>query len=153
MEVLLQGYFTEKGRTVFSSVIPQYAPVGYQDDVQGMAKRIFGKWGLVNMKLWEVLKELDENPNKRFKSVNYNQEEIIISMGTDCYDLPFRVIDSSRDWQEVKQPVTWQEAFEAWLNGTPVYCILENGKKVEYDQNINFIHAHSLKTGTWYIED
>ena len=112
------------------------------------------------MKLWEVFKALEENPKKVFKDkhsrtihindkggIQFNGVNIVRSKTFGvCY------IDPKVDWQEVKQPVTWQEAFEAWLNGTPVYCILENGKRVEYDQNINFIHAHSLKTGTWYIE-
>lgn len=113
------------------------------------------------MKLWEVLKALDENPNKRFKSVNYNQEEIIISMGVDCYDLPFRVIDSNRDWQEVKPPVPLQEAFEAWANGKRIRCVIG---KAEYifgrspyrefqDQNDYGLAVEHITKGTWYIED
>ena len=112
------------------------------------------------MKLWEVLKELDENPNKRFKSVNYNQEEIIISMGTGCYDLPFRVLDSNRDWQEIKQPVTWQEAIEAWANGGKVKCIL-HGESFIYDSSQwknmysgdGYLCDSEILNGTWYIED
>ena len=117
------------------------------------------------MKLWEVLKELDENPNKRFKSVNYNQEEIIISMGTGCYDLPFRVLDSNRDWQEIKQPVTWQEAIEAWANGKTIKCVHygENyafeGRSVflATDEHVEPSNVEPSKKmildGTWYIEE
>lgn len=103
------------------------------------------------MKLWEVLKALDENPEKRFKSVNYNQEELIISMGADCYDLPFRVIDSKRDWQEVKTPVTWQEAFEATMNDRKVTFFLEGftyGFKKDSE-----ISPEQIAKATWYIED
>lgn len=112
------------------------------------------------MKLWEVLKALDENPKKRFKSVNYNQEEIIISMGADCYDLPFRVIDSDRDWQEVKQPVTWQEAIQAWADGDTVKCVLGKSESVFFGEKIAFrnqdasvIDKVQIREGTWYIED
>lgn len=120
------------------------------------------------MKLWEVLKALDENPKKVFECDTGSRIKFLDNRlhWYDKHGNPKEVFEI-RDkrsgtgichntgdfWQEIKQPVPWKEAFEAWLNGTPVFCILENGKKVEYDQNINFIHAHSLKTGTWYIED
>lgn len=122
------------------------------------------------MKLWEVLKELEENPKKKFEA-NVTGNRAVMYVDRNYYRIDFFTpygspIDENKGggkfnnnvrlnlvWQEVKQPVTWQEAFEEWLNGRTVFCFLENGKKVEYDQNINFIHAHSLKTGTWYIED
>ena len=123
------------------------------------------------MKLWEVMKELEENPWKRFelslidgfKGYMYTKDAyyrldihdhngLLISQQRDGGAFNDNVY-ISKEWQEVKQQVSWQEAFEAWLDGKTVFCFLENGKRVEYDQNINFIHAHSLKTGTWYIED
>lgn len=124
------------------------------------------------MKLSEVIKAIEENPRRKFKCVEgrntytisasstfnrifYNLHAVNCK-GNDISDFPIGGFNGNftlkTDWQEVKQPVTWQEAFEAWLNGKTVFCFLENGKRVEYDQNINFIHAHSLKTGTWYIE-
>ena len=121
------------------------------------------------MKLWEVFKALEENPKKVFefndvwktaklsnddgwfKLKFYGKDENLIS--ESCGGVFNGNINSRYEWHEVKQPVPWREAFEAWLNGTPVSCVLENGKQVKYDQNTNFIHAHSLKTGTWYIED
>ena len=111
------------------------------------------------MKLWEALKELEENPDKKFKSVNYNQEDIIISMGAGCYDLPFRVLDSNRDWQEIKQPVTWQEAIEAWANGKPIKCVINGGSTLYKSKSglqdslgwaVSPVH---IKNGTWYIEE
>ena len=107
------------------------------------------------MKLWEVLKELEENPDKKFKSVNYNQEEIIISMGAGCYDLPFRVLDSNRDWQEVKQPVPWQEAIEAWAKGSSIKCECEGGVTFfspPHKSSACFT-AKLITRGTWYIKE
>ena len=113
------------------------------------------------MKLWEVLKALEENPDKKFKSVNYNQEEIIISMGADCYDLPFRVLDSNRDWQEVKQPVPWQEAIKAWMNGKTIGVTQKDIEKRFYegkdyllrDQHGDSVSEDEIAEGTWYIEE
>ena len=108
------------------------------------------------MKLWEVLKALEENPDKKFKSVNYNQEEIIISMGAGCYDLPFRVLDSNRDWQEIKQPVTWQEAIEAWANGKLICTTNEAGGRVcrrGGEGRFMSLSPTEIFHGTWYIED
>lgn len=122
------------------------------------------------MKYSEVIKALEENPKKVFEcNLVWRTAKIYARHG--WYQLEFYNTEGEKipenmsggafsgnihinyEWQEMKQPVTWQEAFEEWLNGRTVFCFLENGKKVEYDQNINFIHAHSLKTGTWYIED
>lgn len=113
------------------------------------------------MKLWEVLKALDENPEKEFKCggvrlicefgtyrfTNVTTQERAFYMGAD------------NDWQEVKQPVTWQEAIEAWTNGKTIRCedggfdcLFSGGKSVLTD-SVGPIDKYQITKGTWYIED
>lgn len=109
------------------------------------------------MKLWEVLKALEENPEKEFECVgmrliresgtyrfiNVNTRERNFYMGVD------------NDWQEIKKPVTWQEALEAWANGKPIKCECEFG--IIYfkppRQSSACLTAKLITHGTWYIED
>ena len=130
-----------------------------------MEKRIFGKWGLVNMKLWEALKALEENPKKIFKSnegfgevtLEYREGVKFIGIQKTSYGA---FISELRDWHEVKQPVTWQEAIEAWANGGKVKCIL-HGKSFTYDSSKwgnmysgdGYLCGSEILNGTWYIED
>ena len=120
------------------------------------------------MKLWEVMKKLDENPNKRFK----NELDSIIGFADNVLQWlekdgeiiePFLVRDrrsgtgichnTGDDWQEVKQPVTWQEAIQAWVEGKRVTLKFD---RCEYDfcgfsDKSNTRRA--IKSGTWYVVD
>ncbi len=65
--------------------------------------------------------------------------------------------------EEIKQPVTWQEAIAAWVNGKAIYVCLEHGTKYSYAAENNklstshggipLITKQEIKSGTWYIED
>ena len=116
---------------------------------------------MVNMKLWEVLKALEENPKKRFTSKFGSMSAEIFAddlsvnfMHTESLELS---LDASRDWQEVKQPVTWQEAIEAWANGKLIKyenehgCLTYSGNTLK--DEIGPLASYQLTTGTWYIED
>ena len=129
------------------------------------------------MKLWEVLKELEENRDKKYKTVSkfgkiheiglYNDGYYAFSSifnGKNIDDKPGGGfggnIYQEADWQEIKQPVTWQEAIEAWMNGEPIKCVLEESVSVFDGEKINFRDSRSnavdkvqLRNGTWYIED
>lgn len=127
------------------------------------------------MKTWEMIKELTENPNKKFKNkkdgykvqmINgllvypfYNSEHELQSSDW------FLVADNAleMEWKEVKEPVTWQEAIEAWIDGKTIYCLL-NGEKFIYERSPlrkslydtewkSSISAAELMNGDWYIED
>ena len=62
-------------------------------------------------------------------------------------------------WEEVKQPVTWQEAFQAWIDGCDIRC--EGGGRVSKLKNGSLLLDNlecppgkwMMKNGTWYIED
>lgn len=115
------------------------------------------------MKLWEAFKALEENPKKVFKdkfsrTIHINDKGGIQFNGVNivraktfgvCY------IDPKVDWQEVKQPVTWQEAIEAWANGKKIRCKCEGGETFFRPSNVSSacFTAKLITHGTWYIED
>ena len=127
------------------------------------------------MKLWEVIKALDENTNKRFKnelgSIIGFADNILQWIDKDGEIIePFLVRDrrsgtgichnTGDNWQLVRQPVTWQEAIQAWAEGKTV--IVENTcDKRKYDGKKFFLKdeygiplgSWEITNGTWYIED
>ena len=64
---------------------------------------------------------------------------------------------------EVKKPVTWQEAFQAWIDGKSVVCEYEekytysSHDGLKYDEMVDQcgdgVDLTQLRYGTWYIED
>lgn len=131
------------------------------------------------MKLWEVLKALEENPKKVFDSTYWVKRHLLRVdengfMHLDVYDISKKLINcelgggnfngnihvNKMDWQEVKQPVTWQEALEAWANGGKVKCIL-HGKSFVYDHSKwgnmysgdGYLCDSEITEGIWYIEN
>lgn len=116
------------------------------------------------MKLWEALKELEENPKKVFKSNNgFGEVTLGYSNGIEFIGVQKTkngtFLSELREWQEVKQPVTWQEAIEAWVNGKTIKCTMQgsdfvfDGYKPKLRDQIDTIGRIQLREGTWYIED
>lgn len=113
------------------------------------------------MKLWEALKALDENPEKEFgcagmrltrdlgayRFINVVTEERAFYMG------------ACNDWQEIKKPVTWQEALEAWANGKTITCVFRGSKYTYLGVSPSLITNRGqsplakpeISDGTWYI--
>lgn len=129
------------------------------------------------MKLWEVLKALEENPKKVFECNLISGFKALMSTRNGYFDLKIfncygelisqgikggafnENISVNNDWHEVKQPVTWQEAVEAWMNGKTIRCTMQgsdfvfDGYKPKLRDQIDTIGRIQLKEGTWYIED
>ena len=109
------------------------------------------------MELWEAMKELGENPNKVFK----NRYGVKLTAKDGWASIDGRTTFPMEDvWEEVKQPVTWQEAIQAWADGKTV--IVENtcdkrkydGKKFFLrDEYGNAMGSWEITNGTWYVED
>lgn len=129
------------------------------------------------MKLSEVIEALERNPKKRFECSLIGGHKGYMYTKDDYYRLDIHDDDGfliyqqrgggafndkihiNIDWQEVKQPVTWQEAIEAWANGKTIKCTKQGsdfvfeGYKPNLRDQFDAIGRFQLIDGTWYIED
>ena len=112
------------------------------------------------MKTWEMIKELTENPEKKFKRVG---DELEVSLDSDNSLLwksghaPFNI---NHVWKEVKEPVDFMTAFKAWYDDKKT-IIVETEFKGEVIMASIFegcneyaeFGAGLIAEGKWYIED
>ena len=114
------------------------------------------------MKTWEMIKELTENPKKKFNNeygstIRHNGSSLVWEDGSIA-QLTKQFIEGN--WEEVKQPVTWQEAIQAWVDGKEVICMLNRaaleyapsnfGMENQYQTGISY---REIKEGEWYINE
>lgn len=124
------------------------------------------------MKTWEMIKELTENPSKKFKrtkdGVEFKTSQKIvdsIKVGTYVEEaINYRSRDCvllEDDWTEVKQSVSLLEALQAWANGETITCEL-NGLHATYNPKegsnlVDFsgrgLSSKEINQGIWYIEN
>lgn len=131
------------------------------------------------MKFSDVIRELENNPEKEFQHIDTHNEKCVIKTDEDYYIFKIynsngNLIESTRpgggfnenlniyfnDWEEVRRSVSWQEAIQAWIEGKTI-CVQEHTLEYTYtrDKNQNLValedglplHISELKTGTWYI--
>ena len=136
------------------------------------------------MKLWEVMRLLEENPTKvyeadmrcgytarmRMDDVYYRFETFDEGMliGQHRGDGAFNGnAGLYLDWHEVKQPVTWQEAIQAWYEGKKV-AWEEDAERRVFDRNKSWpipkyqshlldqdgdaVTVRMISGGKWYVE-
>lgn len=130
------------------------------------------------MKTSEVFKELEINPNKIFEMsirngyFRYELKRKGQYFNITCYNKDGSLVEEhmaagrfngniniDADWQEVKQPVTWQKAIQAWLDGKRIYLEdtfgfsnMINKDMLILEGNGNKLIATDFKEGKWYIE-
>lgn len=118
------------------------------------------------MKLWEVMKALEENPEKKFALKGRNQvigtTRLARGVTVAVDDSQFQYVaelEFSDNWEEVKQPVPWQEAIEAWMNEKTVRCEIGEENYIfsrstdEFKDDLGAVTRIQLYEGTWYIEE
>jgi len=113
----------------------------------------FNQEGEFKMKTWEMIKELTENPKKVFMR---DYDELVVKVDKTTETLSWEsghehlCIDD--EWVEVKQPVTWQEALEAWANGKSLRLLIND--RIYHLVPSKFIIAQEdIEKGKWYILD
>ena len=128
------------------------------------------------MKLWEVIKELTEDPTKKFEAKLLESKDwmayMMVDTGFSRY-FKFEVFNGERlidqsldggafngnvalnlDWQLVKQPVTWQEAIQAWADGKVVsYKYSYNEMMYAFQDSNRMLSIEKIKDAAWYVED
>jgi hypothetical protein len=122
------------------------------------------------MKIWEVMRLLEENPAKVYEARlarNPWVARVLVEKG--CYkftghdgndgDQIIQPLVEERmtldlDWYEVKQPVPWQEAIQAWADGKKVSYKYPDDEVMYPFQNSNqMVTVEKIKTADWYVED
>lgn len=126
------------------------------------------------MKTWEMIRELAKNPKKQFK--NQEGDKVIVDNGVvkfsngEIFELNFKGYNANYyfsrvgtidnyEWEEVKQPVSWQEAIEAWLNGKDIYYTFNDSKTFIEGDKIYFktpyrpLSKDEISEAKWYIEN
>ena len=127
------------------------------------------------MKTNEMIKRLEENPKARFVSnrepdnpISINKRGILV---WEKQGNPFEVNIISAfyagtleiyKWKEIKESVSWQIAFQAWLNGKTIYYIRDGEENLIYGQS-NYLGKcgtslvgltkHEIGKFDWYIKD
>ena len=115
------------------------------------------------MKTWQMIKALTENPTKRFTydtategSYVTVKDVTVVWRGNQQEGQMLGVNIDNEGWEEVKQPVSFMEAFKALRSDCKnIYCM--NGKS-RFDFMGERIGAHVfdedlIGQGKWYIED
>ena len=131
------------------------------------------------MKLWEVMMLLEENPTDVYEAQLNDwggKARMTVKAGYGKYYYKFEVFDGDRlvdqsqpfgsfndnvaldlDWKlVVRQPVTWQEAIQAWADGKTVYVQNKTGGRVYRlcgEGEKMYLWPSEITTGTWYVED
>ena len=129
------------------------------------------------MKTWEMIKELTENPNKKFankgglKNCYVTVEDGIIVWRGDMQcgqAMSIGFIDGrDREWEEVKEPVTFMEAVESGkrirvehklVNDSDIWNLIDLTSLdcliYTLGEKYNAIEVKDIiENGKWYIED
>ncbi len=135
------------------------------------------------MKLWEVMSLLEENPTDVYEAKMNDVYTVRMTVkpgfGGFYHFEVFkgkRLIDQSLgggafndnvaldlDWQPVRQPVrqsawqpvTWQEAIQAWVEGktVTVSTMFGLGSREVKKSRGSSITEYEITAGTWYVED
>ncbi len=119
------------------------------------------------MKFWEVIKELTDDPTKKFELSDRGSRERIGSDGnylrysridhgmvSDGPALEDNVDVNNNDWQLVRQPVTWQEAIQAWVAGKKVsYSYMGYDKRFLFEDSNTMMSTEKVKNAEWYVEE
>ncbi len=121
------------------------------------------------MKTSEMIAMLEKNPKLRFTSGGEisTMEAICRSGNIELYHIPAELryeFRRDRDWQLVREPVTWQEALQAWIDGKEIEvcecagcesikehkCYME---KQTIDGLVTRLCRQQFKTAKWYINE
>lgn len=124
------------------------------------------------MKTWEMIKELTENPNKKFTYDSATKgsyvtvvDDVVVWKGAGQGGQTVAICLGCGDaeWEEVKEPVSFMEAIKSLDEGKTVYCEVDN-RKFTYKQPRTYIteirseeagciSIKEILEGKWYIEE
>jgi len=130
------------------------------------------------MKFSEVIKALEENPIKTFEMIKPDGYKYVISaqhinyFSFDVYNPEGKLMGkefgmggfhdniktTECNWQEVRESVSYQKAFEKWVQGYKVSFTDKQGLRYEVDPlefkvQGDFISRNDIEMSKWFVED
>lgn len=127
------------------------------------------------MKLWEAMELLDENPSLKFEYQDNRKKWLLyanvggltglVFYQLDCWDNNGELmtgtafgslhgnLTTSNNWQLVRQPVSWQEAIQAWSVGKRVKVSTIQRDYVFSQIEKMEVSPMMIQDGIWYVED
>ena len=130
------------------------------------------------MKLSEAMRLLEEDPTRKFEYLGDEKEWLLYANVGGLTGLVFYMLDcwdnngelmtgtafgslhgnltTSNNWQLVREPVTWQEAIQAWADGKVVYVENKAGGRVYRhggEGEKMYLLQSEITSGAWYVED
>ena len=126
-----------------------------------------------NMKTWEMIKELSENPKKEFKKKGGNLSKCIVKIEDGYFLVNFyntignlissdfgggkfnNNIEVDDEWEEVLKQVDFMTAFNAWQKENKViYCEIDGEKHAYPSYNKTYkIKPVEILKGDWFIKN
>ena len=106
------------------------------------------------MKYKDLMKELTAHPEKTYERgdwVAYMEDGVFTLKNRQSGLKVESAVDD--DWQLVRQPVTWQEAIQAWACGSKVTVALSGDKYIFQGFTEPAFAKHVMNEGAWYVED
>jgi hypothetical protein len=127
------------------------------------------------VKTSEMIAMLEKNPELKFKSQNGYRASVNEYTGLFIWErysgtsginnnlrlLPSKAAGFKPDnWTVIREPVPWQEAIQAWIDGKCIYAETEGLRKLEINPELRlgeFVHSDTgidliyFQKGTWYI--
>ena len=127
------------------------------------------------MKLWEAMKLLEEDPSRKFEYQDNRKKWLLyanvggltglVFYQLDCWDNNGELmtgtafgslhgnLTTSNNWQLVREPVTWQEAIQAWSVGKRVKVSTIQRDYVFSQIEKMEVSPMMIQDGIWYVED
>ena len=120
------------------------------------------------MKYWEVVKRLTENPalsgvavigSTRYElyvddSRTLQSATHYLELGINGTSLGKAVNIDFDGWEIVRQPVTWQEAIQAWADGKKIsYSYMGYDKRFDFEDSNCTMSIEKIKNAEGYVED
>ena len=107
------------------------------------------------MKLWEVIKELENGSIKTYEATRVTGTKIQIQKTKSGYLSLAGYLRLDYDWQPIPQTVTWQEAIQAWVDGKTIRIKNRADGERFCRGGASLIHLTSddIASCAWYVED
>lgn len=81
---------------------------------------------------------------------NSNGEKIEFCAPAGAFNKNF---STDLDWELVRQPVTWQEALQAWADGKTIsYSYMGYDKRFPFEDSNTMMSIEKIKNAEWYVD-